>query len=96
MDAQKISEAAATIKKVEHATSWFNEINRGSKNLPTTDVVIETVGNITHLPGHGEAKHYLRQAFNHHRDQILDLAKRLASQDRVVAEQDIRDEVAGV
>jgi len=93
MDVQKISEAAATIKKVEQAVGWFN---RFPNELPVENIIIETTGNSTAVAGHGEAKYYIRAAFTVFRGQVMDLAVRLAEQDKVRAEEEIKQEASGV
>jgi hypothetical protein len=90
MDAQKISEAASTIKKVERANRWFRDITKHSAEK----IDISTSGNITMWDGHGEALHYIRIAMNTHRQEIINLAIRLAEMDKQAAQEVIRTEAS--
>ncbi len=92
MDAQKISEAAGTIKKVERAEIWFRRIMSEDEDR-RRGVVADTVGNATHFEGHGEAKHYLRLAMDQYRETIIETAAELAHGDKVEAQNAIRVEV---
>lgn len=95
MDAQKIAEAASTIKKVENAETWFRMINDNCSNPvdPEKAVVIDTYGNCKSWIGHGEVTPYLRKAMNVYRDEILKYARELAQADKREAENTIRVEV---
>ncbi len=92
MDAQKISEAAGTIKKVEKAENWFRRILNEDEDR-RRGVVAETVGNATHFEGHGEAKYYLRLAMDQYRESIIETAAEMAHGDKVAAQNTIRVEV---
>lgn len=91
MDAQKISEAASTLKKVENAEKWFHRIMSENEDR-RRGVIADTVGNATHFDGHGEAKHYLRLAMDQYRETIIETACDLAAQDKIDAQQVIREE----
>lgn len=95
MDIQKISEAAGTIKKVDHAETWFRMINGACSHPidPKDCVVLDTVGRCTQWTGHSEASPYLRQAMDVYRQELINYAFELSQSDKRTAEKTIRDEV---
>ncbi len=90
MDAQKISEAASTIKKVDLAEKWFARVSDDAKD--SAGIVTETVGNCTAFEGHGEGKFYLRRAMEIFRAEMISYAKELAAADKRTAQGIIREE----
>jgi len=90
MDAQKISEAASTMKKAEYALGWFQR-----ERDALSAIRLDTKGQITSAPGHGEAKGYLQEAMRKMGPDILTLAKSLAEIDIANSKATIRQEAGG-
>lgn len=91
MNAQKIAEAAAVIKKAELAKSWFERNANAGATLRTLQ--IETIGDYTGISGHGEAKEFVKQAFERFKQTVFNEARVLADLAKEEAEAAIRAEV---
>lgn len=88
MDAQKISEAASTIKKVDHALAWLDTMSPEYHD----NISVITTGNPTYWSGHGEVLVYLREAMEIYRDEMLKYARERAEADKRKAQDAIREQ----